>query len=82
MVSLTVIVLLTSLPVMADEQEPSDDKVATVNGVVITRADFDREMMRTQQRLMNRSESMADISPFQIKKEVLGSSKLPQHVEM
>jgi peptidyl-prolyl cis-trans isomerase C len=72
-VSIAMISLLTTLPVMADEQKPSDDKVAKVNGVVITRADFDREMMRTQQRLMGRGESMGDISPSQIQKEVLES---------
>jgi len=70
---ITVMLLLTTLPVMADEQKPPDTEVAKVNGIVITRADFDREMMRTQQRLMHRSESMADISPSQVRKEVLES---------
>jgi peptidyl-prolyl cis-trans isomerase C len=36
---------------MAVEKQPSDDKVAVVNGTVITRGDFDREMNRVRQQL-------------------------------
>jgi peptidyl-prolyl cis-trans isomerase C len=36
---------------MAVEKQPSDDKVAMVNGTVITRGDFDREMNRVRQQL-------------------------------
>jgi peptidyl-prolyl cis-trans isomerase C len=38
-------------PAMALEKQPSDEKVAVVNGTVITREDFDREMGRVRQQL-------------------------------
>ncbi len=48
--SLTVIVC----PAIALEKGPSDEKVAVVNGTVITREDFDREVGRVRQQLDRR----------------------------
>jgi len=41
-------------PVMAVEKRPSGEKVAVVNGTVITQENFDREMTRVRQQLASR----------------------------
>jgi len=38
---------------LALEKQPSEGKVAVVNGSVITQGNFDREMDRVQQRLLS-----------------------------
>jgi peptidyl-prolyl cis-trans isomerase C len=45
-------------PAMALEKQSSDEKVAVVNGTVITREDFDREMGRVRQQLSRSSRPM------------------------
>ena len=42
--------MLIGTPAMALEKGPSDEKMAVVNGTVITRNNFDREMSRVRQR--------------------------------
>ena len=60
-----------ALPVFTEEkQEPSEEKVAVVNGTVITQADLDAEMSRIQQKLkINQSPNVSRAS--QVKKEAL-----------
>ena len=53
------------------EKQPSGGTVAVVNGSVITQEDFDREMSRVQQRLLNMGKPLIDSQIPEIKKEVL-----------
>jgi peptidyl-prolyl cis-trans isomerase C len=52
------------------ESEPSQDKVAVVNGSVITRADFDREMTSALGRLSSTGEPVAHSQLSRLKEEV------------
>lgn len=52
------------------ESEPSQDKVAVVNGSVITRADFDREMRSALGRLSSTGEPVPQAQLSQLKEEV------------
>ena len=63
-------VLLTS-PALAGEKKAPEGNVAVVNGSVITRADFDREMRRVQQRLLGMGKVLSDSQLSEIKKQVL-----------
>ncbi len=58
-------------PGLAGEKQPPEGKVAVVNGSVITRADFDREMSRVQQRLFRMGKPLSDSQRSEIKTEVL-----------
>jgi peptidyl-prolyl cis-trans isomerase C len=62
---------LTSSPALAGEKEPPGGKVAVVNGSVINRADFDREMSRALQRFSSKGKPLSDSQVSEIKKEVL-----------
>jgi len=42
------------------EKQPSEGKVAVVNGSVITQEDFDREMSRVQQQLLSMGKPLID----------------------
>ena len=53
------------------EKQPSEGKVAVVNGSVITQEDFDREMGRVRQRLLSMGKPLTDSQIPEIKKEVL-----------
>jgi peptidyl-prolyl cis-trans isomerase C len=70
LVTVLAAVLLTS-PALAGEKQAPEDKVAVVNGSVITRADFDGEMTRVQQRLLRMGKSLSDSQLSDIKKRVL-----------
>lgn len=61
---------ITSLG-LAAEKQPSEVKVAVVNGSVITQADFDREMSRVQQRLLSMGQTLSDSQLSEIKKDIL-----------
>ncbi|MFQ6003623.1 MAG: SurA N-terminal domain-containing protein, partial [Candidatus Zixiibacteriota bacterium] len=56
---------------LAGEKLQPGGKVAVVNGSVITRADFDREMSRFKQRLLSMGKPLNDSQLSEIKKEVL-----------
>ncbi len=58
---------------LAGGKQPPEGKVAVVNGSVITRADFDREMSRVRQRLLSMGKPPSDSQLAEIKKEVLES---------
>lgn len=60
-----------SLPVVAAEKQASKGNVAIVNGSVITRQDFDKEMTRVQQQLARKGKSLSDTQLHAIKKEVI-----------
>ena len=56
---------------LAGEKQPSENRVAVVNGVVITQADFDREMSVVQHRLTSRGKPLSNPKLSEIRKEVL-----------
>ncbi len=62
---------LTSSPALAEEKQPPGGNVAVVNGSVINRADFNREMGRVLQRLSSKGKPLSDSRVSEIKKEVL-----------
>ena len=69
---LVVLVFLSiSLLALALENQPSKDKIAVVNGSVITQEDFDREMSRVQRQFLNMGKHLNDSQMPKIKKEVL-----------
>ena len=55
----------------AEEKETSQDKVAVVNGSVITRAEFDREMRLTQRRSSSMGKTVPDSQLSALKEETL-----------
>ena len=58
-------------PALAAEKQTSEGKVAVVNGSVITREDFDREMSRVLRQLASMGKSFDDSQLLATKKEVL-----------
>ncbi len=62
---------LTSSLGLAGEKQTPPGKVAVVNGSVINRIDFDREVNRVQQRLSRMGKPLSDSQLSEIKKEVL-----------
>ncbi len=60
-----------ALSALAVEKQPSEGKVAIVNGSVITKEDFDREMSLIQQRFSSMRKPLSDSQLSKIKKDVL-----------
>ncbi|UCF57276.1 MAG: peptidylprolyl isomerase [Deltaproteobacteria bacterium] len=60
-----------ALPALAIEKEVPGGKVAVVNGSVITRENFDREMILVQQRVAREGRSLGDSQLLVIKNQVL-----------
>ncbi|HIC92489.1 MAG TPA: peptidylprolyl isomerase [Syntrophaceae bacterium] len=65
------ILIWVASPALAGEKQPPEDKVAVVNGSVITRADFDMEMSHVQRRLFSMGTPLSNSQLSEIKKEVL-----------
>lgn len=62
-----------ALPSLAGEKDPSDGKLAVVNGSVVTQNDFDKEMVRVQRLLAGSGRSFDDSKLAALKKDVLES---------
>jgi peptidyl-prolyl cis-trans isomerase C len=62
------LVVLVGLPLV---KGPPESRVAVVDGSIITKADFDREMSHVKQQLMSTGKPFVDSQLSQIKKEVL-----------
>ena len=60
-----------SLPALALEKQSSQGPVAVVNGSVITQEDFDRKMIRVQERFARMGKPPIESQISEIKKEVL-----------
>jgi peptidyl-prolyl cis-trans isomerase C len=58
-------------PALAGEKQPPEGTVAVVNGSVITRGDFDREMGRVKKRLLKMGKLPSDSELTEIKNQVL-----------
>jgi peptidyl-prolyl cis-trans isomerase C len=66
-----VVCLLIALLALSLVKRSSGDRVAVVDGSVITREDFDREMNRVKQGLLNMGKPLIDSQLSELKKEVL-----------
>lgn len=58
-------------PALALEKQPADEKIAVVNGTVITRAEFDREMDRVQQQFSRMGRPLTRAQLADVEKRVL-----------
>lgn len=65
------ILMLLSLPSMAAEKNPSGEKAAVVNGVVITRAHYDKELKVHLERVSRQGRQISDDQTAALKKNVL-----------
>ena len=63
----------------ADKKQPSDDKIAVVNGTVITRSEFDRAVGFAKQRAMQTGQPLDDAQLRErMLKQLVGSELLYQ----
>lgn len=65
------VLLLFFLPAMATDKKPSDENVAIVNGVAITRAQYDQELSVHRQRVSRQGRQITDDKMAEMKKETL-----------
>ena len=65
------ICLLIALPALAEEQKPADAKVAEVNGVVISREQFDKELEIHLERVSRQGRQLANDQLTALKKDIL-----------
>ncbi len=66
-----VICLLVALLALPLVKGPPENRVAVVDGSIITKSDFDREVSLVKQRLMNAGKPLIDSQLSKLKKEVL-----------
>ncbi|MCD4716019.1 MAG: SurA N-terminal domain-containing protein, partial [Desulfobacterales bacterium] len=59
------------MPALAEETKPSEDKVAEVNGSVISRVSFDREMSGVRQRFTSMGKPLSPSQLPELEKRVL-----------
>ena len=67
----TIILTYIAMPACAVEKQISDEKVAVVNGTVITQGDFDREMERVNQQQASIGRPFNESQLIDIKKAIL-----------
>jgi peptidyl-prolyl cis-trans isomerase C len=65
------IFVLLFFPAMAADKKPAEGKVAVINGVVITRAHFDKELKVHLDRVSRQGQQISDEQTAAIKKDVL-----------
>jgi len=63
--------LLIAMPAFAADKQSADKKVAVVNGTVITKGEFDREMLHAYQQVAGRGGSFSESQLPGIRKAVL-----------
>lgn len=63
--------VLFFLPAMATDKKPSDEKVAVVNGVVIARIQFDKELKVHLERVSRQGSQITDDQMEELKKDIL-----------
>ncbi len=71
LVTTLALLLLASPTLLAGQKEPSKDTVAVVNGVEISRADFDAEISRARQQFARLGQPISSARLSEIKKDVL-----------
>jgi peptidyl-prolyl cis-trans isomerase C len=63
--------MISAITTFAGQPEPVVDKVAVVNGVVITKGDFDRKLHQVKQHMLRRGQQISDDRLANIKTDVL-----------
>ena len=63
--------VLFFLPAMATDKKPSDEKVAVVNGVVIARIQFDKELKVHLERVSRQGRQITDDQMEELKKDII-----------
>ncbi len=63
--------VLFFLPALAEDKQPSGDKMAVVNGVVITRDQYDKELQVHLGRVSRQGKQISDDQMAELKKEIL-----------
>jgi peptidyl-prolyl cis-trans isomerase C len=65
------ICIFISLTAMAEEKKPADSKVAEINGVVISKAQFDKELNIHMERVSRQGKQISDDQLAALKKDIL-----------
>ena len=65
------VLMLFYLPVMASDKKPSEEKVAVVNGVVISRTQYDKELDVQRERISRQRKQISDDQMAKLKKDIL-----------
>jgi peptidyl-prolyl cis-trans isomerase C len=65
------LLMLSAVTAFSEEKEPMVEKLAVVNGVVITRVDFDRKLHQVKQNMLRRGQQISDDRLAEIKTDVL-----------
>ena len=70
-ITVALALLLFFLPAVAEEKKSSEDKIAMVNGVVITRSQYDREVKIQRERVTRQGRKVTDDQLPVLKNQVL-----------
>lgn len=65
------ICIFIALTAAAQEQKPADSKAAEINGVVITKAQFDKELSIHMDRVARQGQQVSDDQLAELKKDIL-----------
>ena len=65
------ILLLTAFATIADDKKPDVDKVATVNGTIITREQLNNELQQVKQRILQQGQEVSEVQLFTIRTKIL-----------
>ena len=65
------ILLLTAFATIADDKKPDGDKVATVNGTIITREQLNNELQQVRQRILQQGQEVSEVQLFTIRTKIL-----------
>ncbi|MGB5745870.1 MAG: peptidylprolyl isomerase [Desulfobacterales bacterium] len=65
------VLMLFYLPAMASDKKPSGKKVAVVNGVVISRTQYDKELDVHRERISRQGKQISDDQMAELKKDIL-----------
>jgi peptidyl-prolyl cis-trans isomerase C len=65
------LLMLSAFTTFAGQSKPMVEKLAVVNGVVITKVDFDRKLNQVKQHILRRGQQIPDDKLDQIKTDVL-----------
>jgi peptidyl-prolyl cis-trans isomerase C len=65
------VLMMFSIPATAAEKKPAGEQVAVVNGIVITRAEFDKELGVHLQRVSRQGQQLSDEQMKALEKDIL-----------
>lgn len=71
MVIVGLVLTWVAIPAFAEETQPSEDKVALVNGSVVSRVTFDREMSGVRQRFSSMGKPISPSQLQELEKKIL-----------